>query len=302
MCPKGVSPFLNRIVNLWLGLQQVFHPSNPKSGKLAICALFRDEAPYLEEWIEYHRLVGVDHFFLYNHSSSDGFRDVLRPYVREGVVTLRDLSFPNPWERWQVKAYSHAKERCIGRFKWLAAIDTDEFLCPVSGNSLIQILEGLKNHAAIFVHWKMFGTNHKKTLRPGELQTEVFTKCAVDEFPDHVLGKMIARPERIVRFKIHEVILNGGETSVLANGDPLGSSRDYSALQLNHYWTRAEDYFTSHKKPRRKVAESNDGSKGRSALEISKFSESLNAKEDLTIQKFVPELKSRLAMRKGGAF
>ena len=57
MCPKGVSPFLNRLVNLWLGLQQVYHPSNPKAGNLAICALFRDEAPYLEEWIEYHRLV-----------------------------------------------------------------------------------------------------------------------------------------------------------------------------------------------------------------------------------------------------
>lgn len=30
---------------------------------LAVCAIFRDEAPYLAEWIEFHRLVGVEHFY-----------------------------------------------------------------------------------------------------------------------------------------------------------------------------------------------------------------------------------------------
>ena len=34
---------------------------------LAICAIYRDEAPYLREWIEFHRLVGVEHFFLYDN-------------------------------------------------------------------------------------------------------------------------------------------------------------------------------------------------------------------------------------------
>lgn len=31
---------------------------------LSICATFKDEAPYIPEWIEFHRRVGVDHFFL----------------------------------------------------------------------------------------------------------------------------------------------------------------------------------------------------------------------------------------------
>ena len=29
--------------------------------ELAIAAIFRNEAPYLREWIEFHRLVGVEH-------------------------------------------------------------------------------------------------------------------------------------------------------------------------------------------------------------------------------------------------
>ncbi|KIC71464.1 hypothetical protein DB44_DM00010, partial [Candidatus Protochlamydia amoebophila] len=29
---------------------------------LSVCAIFKNEAPYLKEWIEYHRLIGVKHF------------------------------------------------------------------------------------------------------------------------------------------------------------------------------------------------------------------------------------------------
>ena len=37
-----------------------------KKYKLSICAIFKNEANYLKEWIEYHRMVGVEHFYLYN--------------------------------------------------------------------------------------------------------------------------------------------------------------------------------------------------------------------------------------------
>jgi len=41
------------------------------SAYLSICAIFKDEAPYLPEWIEFHRLVGVERFFLYDNGSGD---------------------------------------------------------------------------------------------------------------------------------------------------------------------------------------------------------------------------------------
>lgn len=34
---------------------------------LPICAIFKEEAPYLPEWIEFHRLMGVERFFLYDN-------------------------------------------------------------------------------------------------------------------------------------------------------------------------------------------------------------------------------------------
>jgi len=40
--------------------------------ELAVCALVQNEAPYIAEWIAYHRLIGFEHFFIYdNHSNDD---------------------------------------------------------------------------------------------------------------------------------------------------------------------------------------------------------------------------------------
>ena len=53
---------------------------------LSIAAIYRNEAPYLREWIEFHKLVGVERFFLYNNESTDDHRAVLAPYVEAGIV------------------------------------------------------------------------------------------------------------------------------------------------------------------------------------------------------------------------
>jgi hypothetical protein len=48
--------------------------------KIAVCALFKDEAPYLLEWLAFHRMIGVDLFVLYDNGSSDGGADLVRGY------------------------------------------------------------------------------------------------------------------------------------------------------------------------------------------------------------------------------
>ena len=45
---------------------------------LAVVAIFKDEAPYLREWLDYHLLAGVEYFYLYNNGLSDGHADYLR--------------------------------------------------------------------------------------------------------------------------------------------------------------------------------------------------------------------------------
>ena len=60
--------------------------------KIAVCAIFKDEAPYLLEWIAFHKMVGVDLFVLYDNGSSDGGSDVVRRSDFARNVALIDWS------------------------------------------------------------------------------------------------------------------------------------------------------------------------------------------------------------------
>ena len=48
----------------------------------------KDEERFLDEWLAYHRLIGVDHFFLYDHASEPPLRELVAPH-REYVTSDR---------------------------------------------------------------------------------------------------------------------------------------------------------------------------------------------------------------------
>lgn len=75
---------------------------------VAICAIFLNEGPYIREWIEFHRIVGVEHFYLYNNMSVDNYKCILERYIAEGIVTLIEWDVPHG----QISAYKN----CIKRF------------------------------------------------------------------------------------------------------------------------------------------------------------------------------------------
>lgn len=51
---------------------------------LSIVCMALNEGPYIKEWIEYHKLVGVERFYFYDNGSNDNTREILEPYIRGG--------------------------------------------------------------------------------------------------------------------------------------------------------------------------------------------------------------------------
>ena len=64
--------------------------NNKKLYGISICAIFKDESIYLKEWIEFHLLIWIEHFYLYNNFSKDSYLEVLKPYIEKNIVTLRE--------------------------------------------------------------------------------------------------------------------------------------------------------------------------------------------------------------------
>ena len=91
----------------------------------SISSTMKNEGQYLEEWIEFHRLVGCEHFILYDNDSTDDTVEILQKYVDSNIVTLI------PWPKFcltyslQMLAYSHALHLMAGRTRWLGFIDID---------------------------------------------------------------------------------------------------------------------------------------------------------------------------------
>lgn len=156
---------------------------NSKKYNLSICAIFKNEANYLKEWIEYHRLVGVDHFYLYNNGSTDNFKNVLNPYIKKGHVTL--INWPdclthqdeeNVFIRvlgTQIPAYENAaKFRTVKETKWLVFADINEFLVPSNTSKLTEVLERYREYPGVTLMCDYFDASKVDTLPKRKLLIE----------------------------------------------------------------------------------------------------------------------------------
>ena len=230
----------------------------PFDWELTICAVFKDEAENLEEWLRFHILAGVNHFVLYDDGSSDNFGEVLDPWVREGGVTLREAD-----GRTQQQVYNDCMRSHRMRTTWLAFIDLDEFLFSPTALALPEVLSQFKAHPAVFVHWRLFGSNGN-VERPTKPVLESFTRslsvqsAVMDDF-DHRLsgnpsdyvtgwardGKSVVNPRAVILFGIHlpKILLYG--SAIDENGrlgtrrTPPGTDFSCDVLRINHYWSKS---------------------------------------------------------------
>lgn len=219
--------------------------------RLAVCAIFKNEAPWLKEWLTYHeQVLGVEHFYLYNNESSDDYKSVLQPFIQRGVVELIewDSADPShlaqgpfmdaPWSAAQLGAYNDClKNRALGIAKWVAMIDLDEFIVPIQG---VRAFYGLLRKAeksgkgTVSLHWRVFGTSGVSDLAEGERLTEKLIWRAKDDHPWNRLVKSIHRPEAVAFCLVH----------IAEKLNPHFGAMTLRPNQacVHHYWTRTERF------------------------------------------------------------
>jgi hypothetical protein len=144
-----------------------------KKYKVSICAIFKNEGLYLKEWIEYHKIVGIDHFYLYNNNSDDNFKEILEPYIKENIVSLIDW----PQNQAQIQCYQNCIEKYSGETEWLSFIDIDEFIVPNVNDSNYDFLKAFRKRPIVIAYLRMFGTSGKMSRDVNGLVTEDFTVC-----------------------------------------------------------------------------------------------------------------------------
>lgn len=261
--------------------------------QLAIAAVFCDEAPYLREWLEYYKMLGVEHFYLYNNHSSDHYQEVLAPYIQSHDVDL--IQWPQApqnvaeWDQMQIAIYRDALSLARGKAKWLAIIDLDEFIVPVQDDSLPHVLQKFDALGGVCLIWSFFGTSHIREIPADKTMIETLlyhSGPAAGGQLQHIWNqgayKSIVRPEYVKELSSpHYCQYVAGKRHEMLN---------YHEMHINHYWTRDETYFNRVKIPRRAVW-------GQTEENTRQCAAGMNALTDNNpILRFVPQLRDRLAL------
>ena len=173
--------YVKRVLNLitligykfYILLASFKHKKNTvdKKYNISICAIFRNEAKFLKEWIEFHKIIGVEHFYLYNNFSDDNYQEVLKPYILANEVELIEW----PVKQGQMKAYQDCLNRFKDETKWIGFIDLDEFIVPINTHNLYEELKPFEGkYPSVLIYWKMFGTSGLMGRDKGSLIIEDF--------------------------------------------------------------------------------------------------------------------------------
>lgn len=276
--------------------------ADTKKDKIIICAIFKNEAPYILEWIAYHKAIKVDNFIIYDNGSNDGTTEILEGLQKAGIIT--HIKWPDvPNKNPQVIAYEDAIARLRGKCEWIGFIDADEFIVLGKHNDIHSFIDDYQDVDGIAINWKLFGSSGHASVTDG-LVIERFTKCTKSDAVGNDHFKTIAKIDsikpaggvgvHICRFKgDNPIYVHPDRTSLPP--DTVGKSPhiDHQIAQINHYATRSKHEWNLKVSKGRAVPPGTPGKKLPMHM-FYKNEQKANAEEDFKIQRWVEETKKEL--------
>lgn len=253
----------------------------------AVCAIVRNEARYVVEWVAYYAAIGVDGFVIYDNGSTDGTVDTVARMAECVPITL--ISWPPPEthipmsfgevynlidsghgpdvRNWyeirsispQITAYNHALHEFGGLYDWMLYIDADEFFVPLRDAGIHQFLARFETDPSvseIAINEKYFGSSGLRTYEDRPV-IDRFVRCAAPQFDGHLHVKSFIRPAAVEAMMIHGAKLRTGRCvddrgeTVTLQGYGLSDRISMYYGQINHYSVKSwEEYGDKAKRGR----------------------------------------------------
>lgn len=277
-----------------------------RSGNV-IVGCMKNEAPYILEWVAYHRAMGVDNFLIYTNGCEDGTSELLDRLQDLGVLQHRNN---DDWKGNSPQQYAlnqSLKEPLIQNADWIIHIDVDEFINVRCGNGTLQdFFDRVPDASNVAMTWRLFGSNGVTQLRD-EFVTAQFDACAPKHCPKphtvwgfKTMFKNIGayqkischRPNKLeehLRDQVKWVNGSGQDMTKEAADNGWRNSRKsigYDLIQLNHYALRsAESYLVKRQRGRALHVDRSIGINYWIRMDW-------NDHRDLTVQRNLPRLKA----------
>ncbi len=245
--------------------------------------MIRNDHEYIQEWLDHHRLIGFNHFYIYDNESTPAHKNLgddvtiiwwdedqyfalhppvksIDPFPEESrhhinmseLVNPHSPNYPRRDNR-QYKAYQHCLNTYGDNYDWIAFIDGDEFIMLGENETLQGILQEFEedgNIGQLLLYWRMFSSSGHLTKQKNILES--YTEW----FPDYQF-KPIVKPSftYFVSF-IHLFTLYPYKKSVDECKEFIHSFRtkqkhSSDRIWINHYWGKSRQDFEETKLKRK---------------------------------------------------
>ena len=134
--------------------------------KICMCSIAKKENLYINDFLEYYKKLGFNHFFIYDNNDKNDERldEVVYKKFSKDLISIIDFrgrrdGFRGP----QMTAYYDCYERNKNKCNWISFFDIDEYLILEPNNIKIQDFLDDKRYQdceSIVFYWKIFTDNN----------------------------------------------------------------------------------------------------------------------------------------------
>jgi len=197
---------------------------------IALVCIAKNEDHYLDEWIDYHKKLGFDEFFIYQND--------WKAKVKHPSAQYLSIDGNNQ----QVKSYNNFLDENRHKFDWVAFLDVDEFIVLKKHRDINEFLKDYEDLPAVGLNWCLFGDNglSGKVVDYSSIRRFTKRRIHVDRHIKSILNLNLARNATM---DIHNPDCMVGDTNKkLFNGsyNPDGPT---DVAQINHYYCRTKIEF-----------------------------------------------------------
>jgi len=216
----------------------------------------KNEAPWLLEWISYHRAIGFDRMLVYTNDNTDLTAELLQALE------------PLDWFEWvpnelngsqspQGVALDKAYRRLQDSDDWVFFADADEFLNLKKHNNVKEFLRDYSDCSGVAINWKVFGSDGREQRGDGYV-IERFLRCASSQHPSGRHIKSFTRMNQLWRgLGLHRPLIktsaiitdnmlvytNKYQHDLLVQGSATNSPEFpilHDIAQVNHYMVKSK--------------------------------------------------------------
>lgn len=235
----------------------------------------KNEAPFLLEWIAYHRVIGFDRIVIVSNDSDDGTTELLDALQSAGFIHHLSHSVGEKESPQGKAAIAANASGLIEDGDWVIWLDADEFLNVHAGEGRVDdLLASVGAAKAMLIPWRIFGDSGNPVF-PGRFVAPAFNRAAARDFEGnriiktffrHVEGQTRLSPvanhrPHLTRRKAYrpDEVLNAGGRPIdmefrpnrrwiggvegKANFSIPEADYDWSIAQINHYMLRTREMY-----------------------------------------------------------